>query len=380
MPTPGQREALARAFGCARVVFNDGLRVRQEAHLAGMPYISDTDLQKLVITAARRTAERAWLAEVSSVVLVQALRDLHVAYRNFFSSVTGVRKGPAVAPPCFRSKRDARQSIRFTADGFTLRPDGKLYVAKVGELEVRWSRPLPSPPTSVTVTVDAAGHYWASFVVDTEPEPLPEQEAETGIDFGLAHFAVLSDGRTVDTPRFLRQAERKLKRLQRALSRCEKGSTNRSKARKRLARQHARVADRRRDWHHKESTRIIRENQAVFVEDLAVSGTGRTRPGKSTYDAGRSQFVRMLEYKAAKHGRTFGRTGRSDPTAQVCSVCGAKDGPELSPVRHWTCTACDTVHDRDVNAARNILAAGRADRLNASWSAGRTGRCSGAAR
>ncbi|MEV8099182.1 RNA-guided endonuclease TnpB family protein [Kitasatospora sp. NPDC085879] len=227
------------------------------------------------------------------------------------------------------------------------------------------SRPLPATPTSVTVTLDAAGRYWASFVVETDPEILPGLDTETGIDLGLAHFAVLSDGRKVAAPKFLRRAEKKLKRMQKALSRCEKGSNNRSKARKKVARQHARVADQRRDWHHKESTKIIRDSQAVYVEDLAVSALGRTRLAKSVYDAGWSQFVGMLEYKAVKHGRHFGRIGRFEPTSQVCAVCGTKDGPKPLHVREWTCGACGIVHDRDVNAARNILAAGRADRLNA---------------
>ncbi|MGX1544935.1 RNA-guided endonuclease InsQ/TnpB family protein, partial [Streptomyces adustus] len=270
-PEPAQRDALARAFGCARVVFNDGLRARREAHAAGLPYVKDTDLQKQVITGAKRTGERVWLSEVSSVVLVQSLRDLHTAYRNFFSCVTGRRKGPKVAPPRFKSRRDSRQSIRLTANGFCLRGNGRLYVAKVGDLRVRWSRPLPAVPTSVTVTMDAAGRYWASFVVDTDPKFLPETHVESGVDLGLSAFAVLSDGQKIASPRFLRRAEKKLKRLQKDLSRKTKGSKNRARARVKVARQHARAADRRRDWHHKTSTKIIRETQAVYVEDLAVS-------------------------------------------------------------------------------------------------------------
>lgn len=361
------------------MVFNDGLRARREAHAAGQPYIRDTDLQKLVITAAKRTTERGWLGEVSSVVLVQSLRDLHTAYRNFFASLSGSRKGPRVAPPRFKSKRDGEQSIRLTANGFSLRDNGTMYVAKVGDLEVRWSRPLPATATSVTVTKDAADRYWASFVVDTQPQVVEDLDfggpldAETGIDLGLTHFAVLPDGRKIEAPKFLRQAERKLKRLQKALSRCVKGGNNRAKARKKVARQHARVADRRRDWHHKESTRLVRDNQALYVEDLAVSGLGRTRLARSVHDAGWSAFVTMLEYKAARHGRYFGRIGRFEPTSQVCSACGVKDGPKPLGVREWTCGGCGSVHDRDVNAARNILAAGRADRLNASQSAGKTG-------
>jgi putative transposase len=378
-PEPGQRAALAKAFGCARVVFNDGLRARREAHAAGLGYIKDTDLQKRVITAAKQTPERAWLGEVSSVVLVQALRDLHTAYRNFFASAGGHRAGRKVAPPRFRSRKDRRQSIRLTANGFRVRANGRLSVAKVGDLRVRWSRALPSAPTSVTVTMDAAGRYWASFVVDTDPQTLPEAGTETGIDLGLHHFAVLSDGRKVESPKYLRRAEKKLKRLQKALSRTAKGSNNRAKARRKVARQHARVADRRRDWQHQLSTRIIRDNQAVFVETLSAHGLARTRLAKSVHDAGWAQFVNMLEYKAFAYGRTFAKIDRSYPSSQVCSACAFRDGPKPLHVRAWTCRGCGTTLDRDHNAARNVLhegrrivAAGRAETLNASPSAGKT--------
>lgn len=371
-PDASQRRALARAFGCARVVWNDCLRDRREAHAAGLPYVKSADLSRLRITQAKRTAERAWLAEVSAVVLQQALRDLDTAYKNFFDSITGKRRGPKVAPPRFKSKKDTRQSIRLNTNAFSLQGNGTVYVAKVGDLKVRWSRPLPAAPTSLTVVKDSSGRYFLSFVVDTDPERLPETDAEIGIDLGLSVFAVLSDGRRIAAPRFLRRAEKKLKRVQRDLSRKAEGGSNRAKARLKVARQHARVADRRRDWHHKESTRIIRDSQAVYVEDLAVSGLGRTGLAKSVHDAGWTAFVHMLEYKAAKHGRHFGRIGRFEPTSQVCSACGMKDGPKPLHVREWTCQACGTVHDRDENAAKNTLAAGRADRLNASRSAGET--------
>ena len=364
-PAPGQRAALARAFGCARVVFNDGLRARQEAHAAGQPYLTDGELSAR-LTAARASPERAWLGEVSAVVLQQALADLTAAYRNFFASLTGKRKGPRVAPPRFRSRKDRRQAIRFTRNArFSVTAGGKLRLPKIGEVAVRWSRELPSEPSSVTVIKDAAGRYFASFVVQAAGDPLPESGVETGIDLGLTHFAVLSDGRKVASPRFLRRAERRLRTAQKALSRKAPGSSNRGKARVRVARVHARVADARRDWLHKESTRVIRDSQAVYVEDLCVAGLGRTRLAKSVHDAGWSAFTAMLAYKAARHGRTFARTGRFEPTSQVCSACGTKDGPKPLGVRTWTCTACGTVHDRDLNAARNILALGRRERLNA---------------
>jgi len=219
------------------------------------------------------------------------------------------------------------------------------------------------------VIKDAAGRYFASFAVETGPAAdaarFPPSGTEVGIDLGLTSFAVLSDGTVVRSPKFLRRAERKLRRLQKSLSRKAPGSSNREKARARVARAHAKVADSRRDFHHKTSTRIIRENQAVYAEDLCVAGLGRTRLAKSVHDAGWSAFTAMLEYKARRHGRTFGKAGRFEPTSQVCSACGVNDGPKPLSVREWTCGACGTVHDRDVNAARNIVTAGRAGTLNA---------------
>ncbi|MFD9406267.1 RNA-guided endonuclease InsQ/TnpB family protein [Streptomyces sp. NPDC059989] len=372
-PDASQRAALAQAFGCARVVWNDCLRDRKEAHTAGLPYVTSAELSKVRITQAKRTEERTWLAEVSAVVLQQSLRDLDAAFKNFFDSLTGKRKGPKVSPPRFKSKKDTRQSIRLSTSAFSLNENGTVHVTKVGCLKVQWSRPLPATPTSLTIVKDSAGRYFASFVVDAAPDLLPDLDSEVGIDLGLATFATLSDGTKISSPKFLRRAEKKLKRLQQDLSRKAKGSKNRAKARIKVARQHARVADRRRDWHHQTSTQIIRDNQAVYVEDLAVSGLARTRMAKSVHDAGWTQFVNMLQYKATKHGRHFGKIGRFEPTSQVCSVCGVKDGPKPLHVREWTCGRCGTVHDRDENAAHNTLAAGRADRLNASQSAGKTG-------
>ncbi len=364
-PSPAQRTALARAFGCARVVFNDALAARKAALEAGEPYIPDAELSAR-LTVGKKTPELAWLAEVSSVVLQQALADLNAAYRNYFGSLSGKRKGPRAGPPRFRSRKDSRQSVRFTANSrFQVLDSGKLRLPKVGDVTVRWSRPLPSAPSSVTVIRDAAGRFFASFVVEVAPEPRPDTGRECGIDLGLGHFAVLDDGTKIAAPRFLRRAEKKLKRAQRAMSHKQKGSGNREKARAKLARANARVADARRDFHHKLSTKIIRENQAVTVENLSVSGLGRTRLAKSVHEAGWAAFVNMLEYKAELYGREFRKTGRFEPTSQVCSACGVKDGPKPLHVRMWTCAACGAVHDRDVNAARNILALGRRERLNA---------------
>ncbi|MFJ7264343.1 RNA-guided endonuclease InsQ/TnpB family protein [Streptomyces globosus] len=355
-PSAGQRTALARAFGCARVVFNDALRVREEARAAGLPFVTSAELSKR-LTAVKKTPERAWLGEVSAVILQQSLRDLDTAYRNFFDGLKGKR--PRMGAPRFKSRRDNRQSIRFTANAaWRITPGGKLRLPKIGDLTVKWSRALPSTPTTVTVVKDAAGRYFASFVVETDAsEVLPETMPEVGIDLGLGHFAVLSDGRKIDSPRFLRRAEKRLKKAQCALSRKEKGSSNRNKARLKVARAHAQVADARREFHHQLSTKLIRENQAVAVEDLAVKGLARTRLAKSVHDAGWSAFTAMLEYKAARYGRTFVKIGRFEPTSQVCSACGVKDGPKPLSVREWTCGACGTVLDRDVNAAVNVAKA-----------------------
>ncbi|MER6908418.1 RNA-guided endonuclease TnpB family protein [Streptomyces flaveolus] len=354
-PSAGQRMALARAFGCARVVFNDALRARETARAAGLPFVPSGELSQQ-LTAAKKTPGRAWLAEVSSVVLQQSLRDLDTAYRNLFDGLKGKR--PRTGPPRFKSRKDMRQSVRFTANaGWKITAGGKLRLPKVGDVPVRWSRSLPCVPSTVTVVKDGAGRYFASFVVETGPRTLPATDSVAGIDLGLSHFAILSDGTKIDSPRFLRRAEKKLKKAQQALSRKTKGSKNRAKVHIKVARAHSRVADARREFHHQLSTQIIRDNQAVAVEDLAVKGLARTRMAKSVHDAGWSAFVTMLEYKAALYGRTLHRIGRFEPTSQVCSQCGVKDGPKPLHVRVWECGACGAVLDRDINAAVNIAKA-----------------------
>lgn len=370
-PTARQQRDLARFFGCARVVYNDGLRERRAAWRNGEPYISDVTLQKMVITGAKKTDEREWLKEAPSVALVQSLQDLHAAYRNFFASKRGVREGPKMAPPRMK-KKSGRQSIRLTRNGFVLRPNGRLFVAKLGDVEVRWSRRLPSDPSSVTIIKDPSGRYFASFVVETEDKPLPElgvEDTETGIDLGLSTYAVLR-GRKIKTPKFFRRAERKLKRAQRKLSRAQKGSANRRKAKLAVSKIHARIADRRRDFIEQETTKIVRESQAVYLEDLHVKGMAKTF-GKSVHDQSLGMFARTMEAKCARYGRGFVTVGRFFPSTQTCSACGSIEGPkglDSLRIRSWTCS-CGAHHDRDENAEINIrregkrlLAAGHADR------------------
>ncbi|WP_055616738.1 RNA-guided endonuclease InsQ/TnpB family protein [Streptomyces phaeochromogenes] len=361
-PEPGQRTALARAFGCARVVYNDAVRAREDARRAGEAFPAAGVLSRKLITQAKQTPERSWLGEVSAVVLQQSLRDAETAYRNFFASLKGQRQGAKSGAPRFKSSKDTRQSIRFTANArWSITGSGRLNLPKVGAVKVKWSRTLPAQPSSVTVIKDAAGRYFASFVIDTDPAAdaarMPATDHTVGIDLGLTHFAVLSDGTKIDSPRFLRRAEKKLKKAQRELSRKQKGSRNRERARLKVARAHAGVVDARREFHHRLSTQLISENQGIGVEDLAVRALARTGLAKSVHDAGWTQFVAMLEYKAVRYGRTLVKIGRFEPTSQVCSGCGANDGPKPLHIREWTCAACGAVHDRDHNAAKNVKTA-----------------------
>jgi putative transposase len=361
-PTPAQQQALARTFGCARVVYNDCLRVRDEAYVAG-ERISDTEVQRRVITLAKAAPGRVWLCEVASVALVQACQDARRAYRNWFDSVSGRRKGPKIRHPKPRRKH-GRQSIRLTRSGFALHGE-RLYVAKVGDIKVKWSRPLPSVPSSVTVIREPDGRCYASFVVEREAAPLPACDCEVGIDLGLNSLAVTSDGEAIPNPRFLRKAQRRLKKAQRVLSRRQKGSANRARAGRRVAVLHRQVRESRLDHAHKTALRLVRDNQAVYAEDIAVSGLARTRLARSVHDAGWSQLIRLIKEKAKQYGRTFHQVGRFEPTSQVCWACGVREGPKPLAVRTWTCAACGTVHDRDVNAAKNVLALGRRESLNA---------------
>ncbi|NUS85266.1 MAG: transposase [Streptomyces sp.] len=367
-PSPSQRGSLARAFGCARVVWNDALRLRRDAYAKGLPRPAAAELSKQVITEAKKTPGRAWLGEVSVVVLQQSLRDLERAYSNFFASQNGTRTGPAMDPPKTK-KKTARQAIRFTVNArWSITDGGKLRLPKIGDLRVRWTRELPCEPSSVTIIKDPSGRYFASFVVEADDKPWPEldvEETDTGIDLGLSSYAVLR-GRKIASPKFFRRQERRLRRAQRALSRKQKGSNNRRKARQAVARIHARIADQRRDFIEQETTRIVRQSQAVYVEDLNVKGmaTRRSRLGKSVHDQPLGTFVRTLGAKCARHGRTFVTIDRWFPSTQLCSNprCGSLTGPkgrEQLHIRAWTCTGCGTHHDRDENAEVNIRAAGR---------------------
>lgn len=368
-PTQAQRAMLARTFGCCRVVFNDAIRTRTDLRRAGEK-IGPTEVQRRVITLAKTRDDRTWLSEVASVALVQSVRDAHRAFSNFVDSATGKRRGRQMGHPKFKSRKDNRQSFRLTRNGFSLPPNGRLYLAKIGKVRVRWSRELPSEPSSVTIIREPDGRYYASFVVQVAPTPLPPTEREAGIDLGVTRLATIatSDGqrRDIANPKYLAATLRKLRRLEREKARRAAGGTNRAKSRRKLAVQHGRVARARRDYHHKQALRLVRDNQAVHVEDLNTAGMVRNRRlARAIHDAGWAQFVRLLHEKAARYGRTVHTVSRWLPSSKTCSACGHVLGAMPLNVRAWTCPACATGHDRDHNAAKNILAAGQAERRNA---------------
>ena len=357
-PEPGQKTLLARAFGCARVVWNDALALNRQLYQdKGKPFDSGA-LMKRCITEAKRIEERSWLSDASHSVLQQSVRDLSQAFRNWWQGKGRVRA------PNFK-KRGNRQSIRACGKEFYTTETGVRF-PKIGVLRLRWSRPLPSDPSSVTIIKECSGKYYASFVVEVEEEKLPPTPKEVGIDLGLASLAVTSDGEKFAPARFLRSALRKLRRLQRSLSRKVKGSRNRSKARLLVVKAHEKVGAKRLDFLHKLSTRLIRENQTVVLENLNVSGMLKNRRlAKSISDAGWRMFRTLLEYKAERYGREVRVISPWEPTSQRCSECGHTDGKKPLSVRTWTCAACGSAHDRDINAAKNILAVGQAERLNA---------------
>lgn len=232
-------------------------------------------------------------------------------------------------------------------------------VAKVGDIKLEWSRPLPSVPSSVTVIREADDRYYASFVVEVADTPLPPSTNDVGIDIGLDRLAVTSDREVIANPRHLRSRQRRLAHAQRALARQQRGSANRRKAVRRVAVHHRKVREARRDHHHKLALRLVRDNQAIYVVDLSIAGLARTKLARSVLDAGWATLVGLIAEKAARYGRTFVRIDRWYPSSRLCSACARNDGKKPLKVRAWTCTGCGTEHDRDLNAARNILAEGR---------------------
>lgn len=392
-PTPRQQGDLARLFGACRYIYNCVVEDRKMIfetglHLVEEPHPTKPGKTRRVFTANRQAAlltyqrsRKPWLRDVSSVALIQSMRDADRAFNNFFASVTGARKGARVGFPKFKSRFNGKQSARFTSNGFGVDGD-RLYIAKIGHIRFRLSRDLPSAPSSVTITRNPDQTYEVSFVVDVEPEDLtPKTVRHAGIDLGLESFAaiVYSDGtrEKVANPRFYKRQQRKLRRAKRALARKagpdkrtrQAPSNGYRKQRVKVARLESAVAHARTDFTSKLAYRLASENTTIAIESLSIRGLaragGRNAQGRglrrSVHDAAWGAFSRALENAAP------GRVTQVDPayTSQTCSQCGVIDGPKPLHVRQWACP-CGVVLDRDYNAAVNVLvAAGHAETLNA---------------
>lgn len=347
-PTDQQRQSLAQVFGCVRVVWNDALAICKQSEK--LP--SNNDLQKLVITQAKKTVEREWLATVSNIPLQQSVADLGLAYKNFFDSLKGKRKGKRVGTPKFK-KKTGKQSARFRIGGFSIKGES-VYLAKIGNVFPIWSRELPSEPSSVTVIKDAANRYFLSFVVEIEPVQVEAKNHSIGIDLGIKTFAAMSNGEMVKSPDYSK-LDKRLRRKQRKLARQPKGSKRREKTRLQIAKLHNEIADSRKDFLHKLSTRVVNENQVVTLEDLNVSGMVKNRRlSRAIGMQGWREFRVLCEAKSEKLGRIFTVISRWEPTSQICSDCGYRWGKLDLSIRSVLCLNCGSEHDRDENAAKNI--------------------------
>jgi len=355
-PDPAQQQVLARTFGCVRVVWNRTLAARRARYAVegtGTSYVQ-TDR---ALTAMKRDPQLAFLTEVSSVPLQQALRHQHRAFAAFFAG--------RARYPRFKSRR-GRQSAHYTRSAFTLR-GGTLRLAKTDTpLRFIWSWPgidlAALDPATVIVTREPDGRWYVTFTIDAaDVEPLPPAGHAVGVDLGVTDFAATSDGEKIANPGHLARRASNLARYQRRLARCRKGSANRARAAARVARAHRKVRHARADFLHRVSIRLVRGNDVIVIEDLAAANMIRNRRlARAISDCGWGEFRRQLAYKCQRYGRRLVVIDRWYPSSKTCSACGHLLVQLSLSTRHWTCPSCRTRHDRDINAAKNILAAGLA--------------------
>jgi putative transposase len=352
-PTPEQETLLRRTIGCTRLVYNRALAARTEAWYERQERIGYVESSAL-LTTWKKEDGLSFLNEVSCVPLQQGLRHLQKAFGNFWAG--------RAKYPTFKKKRNGG-SAEFTKSGFKFK-GGQVFIAKSSEpLPIVWSRNLPegAEPSTITVKLSPAGRWTVSLLVDVEIEPLPESPNQIGIDLGITSLVALSTGEKVVNPKGFKAKRRKLRKAQKALSRKVKASNNRYKARLKVAKVHEEISDARRDFLHKLTTRLVRENQTIAVEDLAVKNMVKNRKlSQAISDASWGELVRQLEYKCDWYGRNFVKIDRWFPSSKRCGHCGHVVEKLPLNVREWACPKCGTTHDRDVNAAKNILAAGLA--------------------
>ncbi|WP_293130058.1 RNA-guided endonuclease TnpB family protein [Microcoleus sp. bin38.metabat.b11b12b14.051] len=352
-PTQSQETLLRRTMGCTRLVYNRALAVRTEAWYNDKKRVGYSDTSAM-LTEWKKEEGLDFLNKVSCVPLQQGLRHLQKAFSNFF-------EGRAQYPN-FKKKRNGG-SAEFTKSAFKFK-DGQVYLAKCFEpLKIRWSRALPSRaiPSSVTVKLSSAGRWTISLLVDIAIDPLPKSPNQVGIDLGITSLIALSTGEKIANPKGFGAKRAQLKKAQKALSRKQKGSKNRYKAWIKVAKVHGKISDARKDFLHKLTTRLVRENQTIAVEDLAVKNMVKNRKlSLSISDASWRELVRQLEYKCEWYDRTLIKIDRWFPSSKRCGPCGHIVEKLPLNIREWDCPQCGTHHDRDINAAQNILAAGLA--------------------
>jgi putative transposase len=352
-PSDEQKRILAQTFGCCRYVYNWALRQRTDAYYQHGERLSyEGTAQRLVLL--KKQEEAVWLNEVSSVPLQQALRHLDKAFRNFFEG--------RAEYPTFKKKRN-QQAATYASNAFTWNARVLTLAKMDAPLDITWHRPLPNgwKPSSVTITKDEAERYFVSILGEEDIAPWEVTPKMVGLDLGLKSMVITSDGHTYGNPKFFVKDEKKLAKAQRLHTKKQKGSKNRAKARLKVARIHKKIADRRRDYQHQISARIIRENQVVCVESLHVKNMVKNHClAKAISDVGWSEFVRQLEYKAEWYGRTLIRIDKWYPSSKRCFDCGHILDSLPLDVRSWICPECGVQHDRDINAAKNVLAAGLA--------------------
>lgn len=351
-PTPEQESLLRRTVGCCRFVYNRALAVRNEAWTQRQEKLSSYDLVKLLPTW-KKDEETSWLGEVSSVPLQQSICNLEVAFENFFAK--------RARYPKFK-KKSSGGSCRFTVSGFRIK-EGQVWLAKTKEpLNIRWSRPLPCPPSQCTVRLNPAGQWHISFLCDVEIQPLPPCDKHVGLDFGLTALVTTSDGEKATNPKTAKRYRRRLASAQRHLARKVVGSKRRLRAKRKAARINQKISDIRKDLLHKLSTRLVRENQSISIEDLHVRGMLRNHClAGSITDASWGELRSMLEYKCKWYGKELRIVDRWFPSSKTCHVCGHVVDKLLLNIRQWRCPQCGSTHDRDVNAAINIKSAGTVD-------------------
>ena len=359
-PTAEQESLLRRTMGCVRLVYNKALDARTSGWYERQERIGFVETSSM-LTNWKKQEDLDFLNEVSSVPLQQGLRNLQKAFTNFWA---GRAKYPNF------KKKHSGGNAEFTKSAFKWK-DGQVFLAKCTEaLPIRWSRDLPlcCEPSTITIKLEASGRWFASLLVDgrvgdptTDIAQLPKSDKQIGLDVGITSLIATSNGDKIANPKHFKQLRKKLKRVQKALSRKQKGSNNRHKARLKVAKVHAQITDARKDFLHKLTTQLVRENQTIVVEDLAIKNMVKNHKlALAISDASWGELIRQLAYKCEWYGRELIKIDRWFPSSKRCGNCGHIVDKLPLNIREWKCPKCKTTHDRDLNAACNILAAGLA--------------------